>query len=34
MLGPYLDSSHFIVLADHQALRWILNLTESTGQLA
>ena len=33
LLRPYLDRTRFTVRTDHSALRWILNLTDSTGRL-
>lgn len=34
MLRPHLEGTHFIVLADDQVLRWILDLNECTGRPA
>lgn len=34
MLRPYVEGSRLTVRTDHQALRWILDLNESTGFLA
>ena len=34
MLRPYVEGTHFVVRTDHQALKWILDLKESTGRLA
>lgn len=34
MLISYLIGSHLIIRSDHQALQWILDLSEATGMLA
>lgn len=33
MLRPYVERTPFIAKTDHQSLRWIINLKESTGRL-
>ena len=32
-LRPYLERTHFVVRTDHDALRWLLNLTDASGKL-
>ncbi len=34
MLRPYLEGSRFVLRTDHDALKWILGLTEAKGKLA
>lgn len=34
LLSPYLKGSHFIIKENHQALRSILDLKDSTGRMA
>lgn len=34
ILRPYLERSHFDLFTDHQALKWIMNLSDASGRLA
>ncbi len=34
LLRPYLERKYFELFTDHQALRWMLDLTDASNQLA
>ena len=34
ILRPYLEGSHFRIYTDHQPLKWLLGLTDTSGRLA
>lgn len=34
LLRPYLEGKRFTIMTDHDALKWILNLSNAVGRLA
>ena len=34
ILRPYLEGSHFRIYTDHQPLKWLLGITDTSGRLA